>query len=797
MSSQEAMVAAAGSVRPFVGRVDTVETLRRQFEEARGGGGSLTLLVGETGVGKSALVAELARYMRTRDTRVLMGRALPLDDPPPFSLVRSALESAQEEAVSKTADTPLGGDSVLIGFAPGFAVSAFAAPVDFEAKLLDTLGGASSREEMSGERVLSEMAEQFLEFAQHGPTVLLLEDLHRADDSSLAAVEVLASRLEGHPLWVLATSRQYASLTDSGRARLEKFEAATHPRKVALGPLTSREVVDYLRLDDPSREISPEEVARRYSESGGNPLLLEQLERRDALGREALGLAGAALPAVDEEAQFVLEAASVLGSEFPFGTLLRANGGDEERLAEAVDRLVDRGLLFERPGELLAFPEDRLREEVYTQIPETRLPDLHRRAGEALEGLDRPDPAMVYSLARHFYLGQDHRKSLEYNRLAAESAERALAPDVASSYLIRALESQRNLDPDDLDGEAKLVVEMGRLTYDLGLLEQAESFLRSYLDRRGDDPRLGARLRATVELYLARVLTSRGDSPGAVRLAEKILSTPGLEDDRLLRIGALRQMGISLYYQGRYAESLDYNAEEIRLAREVGNERLIALALIWQAGNFGMIGKPDLALASAREIAATLDRLGTAPDSAAGHLFLGNMLADTRSNPAYRQEAIAELAKTIRFAEEAHDLRKVGWAYYHTAEVLREEGRLEAADRNAQRAFETLGQVGDLAGQGVAVKVRGQIATTRGEYKRAERDLVEAQRLLQGLKHRLEEIDVLLRLAQLSAARGDPAKALERLADLDRMDLPRARPDLAAEFEELRRSLGTKGGDLA
>src|SRR5208282_6902287 len=90
------MTADPGNGRPFVGRVETVEALHRRFEDARAGAGGVTLLVGETGVGKSALVAGLVRDMRARGARVLEGKSVPADEPPPFGLLRSALESARD-----------------------------------------------------------------------------------------------------------------------------------------------------------------------------------------------------------------------------------------------------------------------------------------------------------------------------------------------------------------------------------------------------------------------------------------------------------------------------------------------------------------------------------------------------------------------------------------------------------------------------------------------------------------------------------------------------------------------------
>ena len=184
------MPAEVGSGPPFVGRVETVEALHRRFEDARAGTGGVTLLLGDTGVGKSALITQLVRDIRALRTLVLVGRALALDDPPPFSLMRSALESAHDDPSLTTDDAgPLGGDQVIIGFAPRMGEGAFPAPVSIETRLLEALGGTAERSEMSRERVLEGIADQFLEFTRRGPTVLILEDLHRADDLSLAAVE--------------------------------------------------------------------------------------------------------------------------------------------------------------------------------------------------------------------------------------------------------------------------------------------------------------------------------------------------------------------------------------------------------------------------------------------------------------------------------------------------------------------------------------------------------------------------------------------------------------------------------
>ncbi len=791
------MADETGSFPPFVGRVETVEALHRRFEDARAGVGGVTLLVGDTGVGKSALVAQLIRDIRAFKTLVLVGRALALDDPPPFSLIRSAIESARDDPALKSDESrPLGGDQVMIGFAPRLGEGAFPTPANIETRLLEVFGGTAERSDMSRDRVLDEVADQFLEFTRRGPTVLVLEDLHRADDLSLAAVEFLAKQLQNQPLWILGTSRPYASLSESGRGRLERLESATRARPMVLRPMTSEEVADYLRWNDPSREFSATEVARLHSETGGNPLLLEQLDRRVASGDGASALPRGSPPPLSEGAQGVLEIASVLGPAFTFGLLLRASGEEnEEALTETVDRLVGQGFLLERPGEVLEFPEDRLREETYNALPGNRRRLLHRRAGDALETAGEVDVSGIYALGRHFYLGHEGPKSVNYNRIAAEIAERALALDTAWDHYSRALESQRELSPDDLNGEAELVLELARITEELGLLPDAEAILRDFLDEATNDPRLSVDRRAALELFLARVLHGRGDSPAASQFTQKVLDTPGLDDQLLIRIGAHHQMGQARYYEGRYAEALAHHTEGLRLAREVGNEQVILRAQFWRAATLAMMGQMEEAIAEARAVTVARDRLGSVRESAQAHLNFGDILADARCTPSQRTEAIGEYAEAIRFAQKAEDPRRVGYALYKTTELLREAGRTEEALQTVRQACEILGRVGDHVGLSVSLKARAQIAMDQGAFDRAQADLTEAHRLLQGLKHTLEEIDVVLQLALLAHLQGDDATARGYVAELEGQNLCTLRPDLMDEFEHLKQALAGKKDD--
>jgi tetratricopeptide (TPR) repeat protein len=796
------MTADPGDGRPFVGRVEAVEALQRRFEDARAGHGGVTLLVGETGVGKSELVSILLRTIRARDVRVLEARAAPLDAPPPFALIRTAIESARSSgAPAPVEEAGRASEAFLIGFAPRLDDGAFTAPVQVEDRLLQALDSADEHGAAGRLSLLNGIATQFLEFTKRGPTVVVLEDLHRADETSLAALEFLSGQFQNRPLWILATIRPPSSLPEARRVRIESFEATTHAERIPLRPLNSVEVAEYLFHRDPNRVFSGEEVARRFSESGGNPLLLEQLERRlegsrgpsPAPGREVSG--EPVVPPLDELGERVAAAGAVLGPEFSFSLLLRASGEDEESLAETVDRLVGAGVFLERPGENLAFADERVRARVYDGLNESRRRLLHRRVGEALEASGRADLPTIYALARHYHLGKVDDKAITYNRTAAEVALRADAPEVAVEHLGRALESLRRSRPDDWEAETDLVIELAQQVDRVGRLEEAERLLRHHLARRDLKARVSPAIYALGELYLAKILTDRGEwheAESTLRKMAEPASVEQLAGHPTVLMAMHRLLGEALYYAGRYPQALAEHTEELRLAGETGNTRARALGEVRRANVLGMMGEHESAITLARNAAKTLEALDDPSEAAFAHLFVGVVIAGLPANPPRYTESIAAFAEAMRLGEKARDPRRVAWALFNTADILREMGQLAEASQQNARSREILERIGDRFGLVNAMIVQGKILTDLGEYERAEVELLDAYRIVRELKAPADEVDVVLRLAQLSYARGDQASAGRRVVELERNHLPTLRPDLAVDFERLKNALAAK-----
>ena len=524
------MDSASETMRPFIGRLDAVESLTRQSEDTLAGRGGVTFLVGETGVGKSTLVAEIVARARDQGIRVLTGRAPALEDPPPFLLIREALESAQlisegppfARNTAHAASVPPSPEAVFIGFAPGFENKPRNEPVEVEERLLHALTEAGERTDTNRERLLTGLADQFLMLTARGPTMLVLEDLHLADVSSIGCVEYLASQLENRPLWILASLRSYASLPEERRQRLERLEQTTHASRIVVRPFTSSELADFVRVLEPDRSTTAEQIARWHSETGGNPLFLEQILRMRREGAAPTEFSetpsspnlaeflARTLPGLDEEEQRVVAVASVLGQEFPFALLLGSSGEEEERLAEITDRLVGHGVLVEHPDEQLAFVSDEIRSQVYSSLTETRRRLLHRHAAAALESTSSVDVETIYALARHFFLGKVDDKAVQYNRMAADFAIRTFSPLIAREHLERALDAHQRAYPKDAGGEIDLTLELAIQLDHLGELQTAEQLLRKILRRRAVHQQEMAAQEILVELYLVRVLSDQG-----------------------------------------------------------------------------------------------------------------------------------------------------------------------------------------------------------------------------------------------------------------------------------------------
>ena len=483
MANASARSTHHGSIPPLVGRERELALLRERLAAALASHGTLVLLSGEAGIGKTALAEALLHDADAQGALVLVGRCYDLSETPPYGPWRELLDRTPRDA-----DLPILPTAVL--------------PLDRE-------GAALASQEAIFARVQAYLAA----LAARRPMALLLEDLHWADPASLDLLRVVARRLTDLPLLLLATDRAdeigqehplYALLPRLVReARADRLDL--HPLdRGAIGTLVSARYA----LDASEADRLTTYLAGRTE---GNALflgeLLRTLEGEGVLapseGDWHLGdLARVPVPPLlrqviagrlarfDPATGRLLAVAAVIGQEVPLSLWAAIGEVDEADLLDHIDQATQACLLVEMPdGAGVRFAHALIREALYDGLLAPRRRRVHWRVAEVLAAAPNPDPDAV---ADHFFRAGDARAAAWLLR-AGERAQAAYAwaTAIARYEVALALTS----DGDDAALRARLLLRLG------GLL-------------RMRDPQRGA---ATLD-EAARCATGRADPALAARI---------------------------------------------------------------------------------------------------------------------------------------------------------------------------------------------------------------------------------------------------------------------------------------
>ena len=417
---------------PLVGRERElallVSTLTRVEHESSP---QLITLVGVPGIGKSRLVHELFAAVDERPELIFwrQGRCLPYGDGVAFWALGEILKSHAgilEGEPGEQAEAKL--RSAVEDVIPEVAEAAWVT------RELQPLLGVSDAVEpgAAGDRRVESFAawRRFFEgLAERSPLVIVLEDLHWADEGLLDFVDHLVDWSTGVPILVVATARPELLTMRPGWSG-GKPNATT----ISLSPLTGPETATLLHglLE---QAVLPADVQTALLErAGGNPLYAEEFARialeRDALGTGELplpesvqGLISARLDTLEDEEKVLVQNASVLGKVFWLEALAQLDGGVEQSRVEELLQGLQRKQFVQRErrssmeGDAqYSFAHTLVRDVAYSQIPRAERAEKHRRAAGWIESLGRPEDHA--ELRAHHYVS-----ALEALPTAAEDAE--------------------------------------------------------------------------------------------------------------------------------------------------------------------------------------------------------------------------------------------------------------------------------------------------------------------------------------------------------------------------------------
>ena len=475
----------ARSPRP-VGRDAELDRLERGLERALAGRRQVVFITGEPGVGKTTLVDLFLERLEGREIWAARGQCLAIHGageaylPVLEALARLGRRDAGDRLVA-----------VLTRHAPTWLVQmpSLVAPGDRERLQREILG--STRE-----RMLREMAEALEALTAAVPVVLVLEDLHWSDYSTLDLIASLASRQEPARLLLLGTFRPVDVIVRGHPLRAVKQELAAHGQceELRVELLAGAAVREYLARRFPDGAIAPELSQLVHRRTDGHPLfmvgLVDYLLARGAVarvdGRWTLtvdaALAEAAVPdsvrdviehqleELDEAQRELLETASAIGLEFAAALVAEAVDAKVMAVEELCQPLALRGRFITSRGvadwpdgpasERYGFMHALYRDALYQRLPATRRLVLHQRIGEAMERFHGSRATDVASeLAAHFEKGHDIARAVQYLLRAAENAVRRYANQDAANHLTSALDLLDRAGDTKADNQRLVVLE--------------------------------------------------------------------------------------------------------------------------------------------------------------------------------------------------------------------------------------------------------------------------------------------------------------------------------------------------
>ncbi len=654
---------AAAAASPLVGRHEELGLLLSRWEQAKGGG-QVVLLSGEPGIGKSRLVEALGEQIARDPHARWECRCSPYHQQ---SALRPWIEMAERALEFTREDDPA---QRLHKIEARLAAYGLADPeaIDLWAMLLSVLRAedhpplALSPQRLR-QKTFDAIARLLLAFAARSPVLLVVEDLHWADPSTLELLGVLIDQV--------ATARVLLLLTARPEFR-PPWASRSHTTGAALARLAlpqAREIIERLSGERSLPVPVLDQIAKR---SDGVPLFVEELTKavlEASLPSDGERAAPLAIPATLQDslmarldrlgsARAVAQLGATIGRQFSFELLQAVSPHGEETLERELSRLVDAELLYQRglaPRATYVFKHALIQEAAYESLLRSTRSQHHQRIAAVLaERFPETIETQPELLAQHLSAAGQLALAVEYWRRAGLLAKQRSANREAIHHFERALEALGGLaeSPERDQTEIELLTALGPVMSATGGWGAAEvgrlyERARDLCGRAGDAPQL---FTALWGLWFYDI--SSGQFQTALKLGEQLMSLAERQPDPGLLMQAHHMLGPTLLTVGALpsarlhfeAAIALYDPEKHRSHASLygGHDPCVCCSAVGALAHW-ILGSPDLALRRARE-AIELARKLEHPASRVHALMFTAMLHQLRRDPdAAREIATAGL----------------------------------------------------------------------------------------------------------------------------------------------------------
>jgi len=631
---ENSLVQSLADRTTFVGREAERAVLRRLLERTLGREGGVAMIGGALGVGKTRIAAEFAVEAAKRGFITLVGSCYDRENSLPFNPFVEILESAMAQSPSQQAFRAALGDDA--------AEMARLMP-QLRRLFPDIPPPLEISPEQSRRILFNAVVELLGRTAATGPMLLLLEDLHWADEGTLSLLNHIARAISRMPVLMVGTFRDNEIDPAGPFARtLDELLRIHMLERISLRGLPQHAVAEMIEALS-GKEPPPKVVSLIYSGTDGNPFFVEELFRHlvergkliDEAGRfrEDLDLAeidvpqslrlviGRRLARLSEDARKILAPAAVIGRSFTFELLEASSNTSADSLLDQVEEAEKAGLIYSTlgyPEVSFQFSHELIRQAVLSELSAPRRQRLHLNV---VVGIERVHANALEDhagdLAHHLLQAgraADADKTVQQLAIAAQQALKQSAYEGALRYFQNALELLKGLPQTEERERRELDIQ---IDYGVALLatkgwyapEMGSAYRRAreLCERLDDHVRLFSVLFGLWSFHLVR-----GEHTKACGYADEMVRlAPRLNQDGML-VQADWASGCSRFFKGQLAEA------DASLTRGIGRydrqrDRLLAFqfgqdpcvsCLSFEAMTLWIRGFPDQADNKAKEAIA-------------------------------------------------------------------------------------------------------------------------------------------------------------------------------------------------
>ncbi len=684
----------------LIGRQAELQELQELWLRARQGHAHLVLISGEPGIGKTRLAREVRERAHLDGAAVLEGGCYELDAVAPYVPFVEALRKWVEAQSVPALRDQLG------AFAPELARLV----PEIEARLGPLTPNPPLPADQERLRLFDNLARFLQSLAGTHGLLIFIDDLHWADQGTLALLRYLLRRMQEARLLVVAPYRE-AELdrTHPLSAALVEWNRERLATRVALSRLSAEETEAMLAALLGEAITSPDLVEAIHRETDGNPFFIEEvvkslIERGEIFrveggwDRKAIEdltipqsikeAIGRRLDRLSDEGEQVLHAAAALGESFVFSELAAVAGMDEDHVLDALDEATCAQLVRAEGSESFVFTHDKIREVLYEELNPIRQRRLHRRIAEGLEKAYSA-PALhevhVADIAHHFNCGGDLENGLKYSLEAAAQARRLFAVEEALHYYEHAREAAEALG---LPGQLANIYEaIGDVHFQRGVYQSAAELGQQALAGIAPDDRPR---RAVLNMKIGSAYSLVGDNRGMsfLRLAEQELD-PVAQTNELA--DTLTSLGRYHHYQAQHRTAIEFYERARQLAEPLDRADTLSRVYTYLAGAYQNLTQFDQSEAWARRSIALGERKGYPLATAQGYEFL----AEDAVAKGDWGTALDCSARDREIGEKIGALARVAWAEWCGALALYGRGDLSGALAATQAAQALADRIGE------------------------------------------------------------------------------------------------------